>query len=374
MSLSTKSLNFLRNFISSKFEFSLLMMVCLFGATSLCASGELARAELKAQLEQRDLDTRFHMYKELLSLQLQSYRQSGRNVEPLASGIRIATTDAEQRQKYLNTFSLEEGEIFASYDALLHLAHELVVDAANSNLSYHLLSPFDAKSIHAEPLQLYFLQILELEEDLHFPVHGAEFWVREQTSTLTGILILLETEIKAMHIRGVIRNQTDLTLKHKELNFYWTTIVNLCHEFLSRLDSRWSQCNYDRMKILNLVLGQRFSFTFPDPGQTPNYIDQFLPFILKHADLELARTRFDQKNHTLAAWDLNFEWVALHIKAAKFFLSSDQEKAKVYLEKAKCLTEDTLWCYPFSFNRANWNAKQDEARQLMEECLAEIRP
>jgi hypothetical protein len=237
-----------------------------------------------------------------------------------------------------------------------------------------LLSSFDVKAIHAEPLQLYFLQILELEEDLHFPVHGSAFWVREQAAALTGILILLENEIKAMYIHGVIQNQTELTLKHKELNFYWTTIVNLCHEFLSRLDSRWSQCDYDRMKILNLVLGQRFSFTFPDPGNIPNCIDQFLPFILKHADLELARTRFDQKNHTLAAWDLNFEWVALHIRAAKILPASDREKAKTYLEKAKHLAEDTLWCYSFSFNKANWNAKQEQARQLVEECLAEIRP
>lgn len=362
-----------------------MKIVCLFAIAPLCAGGELARAELQAKLaqtEQRDADIRFYMYKELLTLQLQSYRVSGGDVETLASAVRIATIKGDQRQKYIDAFSVVEKEIFSSYDALFNLAHELVVDAANRNLSFHLLMPFDIKAIHAESLQLYFLQILELEEDLHFPVHGAAFWVREQAAALMGILMVFEIEIRAMCIRRIIQRQADLTLKHIELKFYWTTFVNLCHEFLSRLDSRWSQCEYDRLKILNLVLGKWASFTFPDRGLVPNSIDQFLPFILKYADLEFARTRFDQINHALAPWDLNFEWVALHVKIAKLLLPSDREKAKAYLEKAKKLTEDTLWCYSFSFNQAHWNAKQEEARQLVdvenarlnEECLAEIRP
>jgi hypothetical protein len=126
MSLSKRNLNFLGEFIRSKCGLSLLKMVCLFGATSLCASGELARAELQAhlaQIEQRDADIRFHLSKDLLALQLQSYRLSGGNVEALAAAVRIATTEAEQRQECLNTLNVEEKEIFASYDTLLNLAH-----------------------------------------------------------------------------------------------------------------------------------------------------------------------------------------------------------------------------------------------------------
>lgn len=351
-----------------------MKMVCVFATASLFAEGEFVQqVELRAKLaqtEERDSDVRFALYKKLLINQLQTDRFSEGDLKSFVSAVRIATTEKDLRQKAIESFKVEGKEIFASYDALISLASELGVDAINRNLSFHFLLPFDAKAIHAERLQLYFLQILELEEQLSFPVHGTEFWVREQARELTEILLVLENEIKAMQIKKVIRNQDELNLNHKELKFYWTEMVNLCHQFLFDLDSRWSQCTYDRLKILNLVFGKRFSFTFPyldqDPS-LPNLIDQFLPFILKHADLELVRTRFNQINHTLADWDLNFEWVVLHVKAAKLLRQFDQEKAKIYLEKARSLTEETLWCYPFSYHRVHWNAKQEEARRLVNE-------
>lgn len=365
MFLSTRNLNF-QGFINSK----LVKVVCLLLVISLYADEGLTRAELQGRIEQtepRSADARFYLYKDLLSLQIASYLANGGDLASLASTIRLAITDLDERPKCIDTLNIEEKEIFESYKALLTLASNLVFDAANCNRSFYLLQPLDFNTIHAEPLQLYLLQVLEMEKDLHFPVLGAAFLAKEQTTLLKELLTLLQHEIQAMYIYKMIQNQADLTLKHKELGFYWTTFLSLCHEFLVRLDRHWGDCAYDRLEILNLIFSDQVASIFPYPTHTPNGIDMdpFLPFILKHADLELIRTRFDQANHTAAPWDLNFKWVELHLKAAESLVWSDREKAKIYIEKAEKLTQETLWCSLFSFNKTHWNAKQQQAKQLI---------
>ena len=311
---------------------------------------------------------RFHLYKELIALQLQSYRAQGGNINALASAIRIATTDVNKRQEFIDGFNEEEKEVFISYDSMLNLANELSINVLSRNSSFHFINKFDVKAIqYTEPFQLYYLQILELEESLNFQVHGSEFMIREQVAALTGILLCLDKEITAMQLKSVIRDTNDLTLEHKELNFYWTTIASLCHELLERLDSRWSQCEYNRLKILNLIFGEQFTFFYPYLEKVKNPIDLFFPYILKHADLQLVRERFNQINDKLEPWDQNFEWVILHIKAADYLLSSDPEKAKAYFEKAKKLTDETLWCYFFSFNQEHWSEKKEQALRIIEQ-------
>lgn len=334
------------------------------------ANSELKRAELLTILPQtQQTDTRFHLYKELFALQVQSYRANQGDVNSLGAAIRIATTDPNRRQKCIDKFNKEEKEIFTSYDAMLNLAEELATNALIRNTRFHFTVPFDVTAFQpAEPLQLYSLQILELEESLNIPIHGVEFMIREQTAALTGLFLSLKNEITAMVVKGVIKDQAELALESKELNFYWSTIVNLCYELLEQLDNRWTQSNYDRKKILYLVFSFQSTF-FPIPSLDVNPIHRFLPFILKHATLELAKNRFDQIYEKFSAWDRNFAWVALHIKVADDLLASDPKKAKTYLEKAKELAYGTLWCYSFSWDRAHWNQRQEEALKMIESRL-----
>ncbi|NDD59318.1 MAG: hypothetical protein EBZ47_08780, partial [Chlamydiae bacterium] len=77
--------------------------------------------------------------------------------------------------------------------------------------------------------------------------------------------------------------------------------------------------------------------------------------------------RFSQKNKGNPSWDASFNWVELHIKAADYLLLHNPEKAKAYFEKAKLLTEKTLWSFPFSFYWSSWKEKEDQARRLIED-------
>ncbi len=311
---------------------------------------------------------RFHLYKKLFAFQLQSYRKQRGDIKALATALRIATTDADKRQDYINKFNKEEKEIFTSYEAMFNLANKQNLNTMNGNSTFHLLFEFDVDAvIYADSFELYYLQILELEKALQFQVFEPEFLIRYQTAALTEILWCLHKEVTAMQIRRLIKNPNDLTLEHKELKFFWLKAVKLCYELLEKLDSQWGECGYNRLKILNLIFGERASFFFPYLEKVENPIDLFFPYVLKHADLQLVKERFDQINKDLSSWDLNFEWVAFHIKAAKYLLDSDPEKAKTYFEKAKTLIDKTLWCYSFSFNKTNWNEKREQALQLIEE-------
>lgn len=109
----------------------------------------------------------------------------------------------------------------------------------------------------------------------------------------------------------------------------------------------------------------RFSIAFPYPESEPDPIERFLPYILKYSSLDLVRDRFNDMNENADAWDANLNWVKLHLTAARQLSSSDPEKATDYLDKAKALAKDTLWCYSFSCSRAHWNRVSEEAAKLI---------
>jgi hypothetical protein len=330
---------------------------------------QLDKQEILEKLSRtRKTHTRFNLYKQLFALQVLSFCSKGGDKDSLASAIQIATTDRNKREDCINNFSEEEKEIFTSYDALINLANELSTNVLNRNNTFHLVITHDEETIQgAEPFKLYYLQILELEDFLHFYVHNPEFWIRQQTADLTTILLCLDKEISAMQLKKIINDTGDLTLDHKEYRFYWETILHLCREFLNHIDNRWKDSNYDRRKILNLIFGQRFTYLFQYSEAVKNPIDMFFPYILDHADLDLTRNRFDQISMKLDAWDQNYEWIVLHIKAAEYLLQTNSEKATAYYERAKELVNDTLWCYFFSPNQEQWNEKKEQALMVIDQ-------
>jgi hypothetical protein len=327
----------------------------------------LKRVEnIKMELTQTPyMDKRFYLYKELFSLQLQSYLYNGGSVSDLATFTEIARADATQRKKCVDSLGTEEKELFESYYQLLALAEKLVINAAFKNVTFNLVSDikYDLVEYGAENYQLYYTQILELEESLDCPIFGAEL-IPTQVYMLQTIFHLLKNEIHGMLIKRI---RPEIMATCEERNFYWGVGMDLCHELLTSLENRWKDIDYDRRKILNLAFSSTFDFFFPYRKGEQDPIDRFFPFILKYADLEFVKDRFDGVHAESPSWDQNFKWIELHIKAADHLLSSNPEKAKIYFAKAEELVKTTLWCYPFSWNHTHWNQKRDEALKLIEE-------
>jgi hypothetical protein len=256
-----------------------------------------------------------------------------------------------------------------TYELIFKSASELCVNALYRHLSYNFLGceKIDGKVDYTEGFQLYFLQILELEESLGCQIMEKSL-IQQQVFELTNILLYMKNEVAAMHVKKIIKNPEDLNLlSSRERGFYWNDMINHCEIILRKLEEKWVDFEYDRKKILNLVFGPTCCWTFPYYNKEQDPIDKFFPYILKYADLELVKERFSQKNKGNPSWDASFNWVELHIKAADYLLLHNPEKAKAYFEKAKLLTEKTLWSFPFSFYWSSWKEKEDQARRLIED-------
>lgn len=305
--------------------------------------------EIKRELARTTLlDKQFYLYKELFSLQFQGYRDSGGSVDFFIFKAQKAyKIEKDEKEAFVNSFGEKEKELFIIYDQIRELCVLMYEESTKQ-----LASTTHVSNV-SEPYKPYLLQLLELEGSLDCHILGA---------------LLLSVEI--MYSKQMMHLMLKDTISDNERKYYWEVYVNEIYELLV-FEAKW----YDSTSGASSALAATKLKLIFDPNAVKDFsyiedavdpVEQFFPFVVKYGDIEIMKGRFDEVNQKLPEWERNFQWVELHIKAADQLIPINPEKAQSYLEKAKELTKTTLWCYPFSPNRANWNEKRDEALRQLE--------
>lgn len=94
-----------------------------------------------------------------------------------------------------------------------------------------------------------------------------------------------------------------------------------------------------------------------------------LPYIFKYGELEAlddCRECFDRMHADLSPWELELQWILLHLKGVELLYKSDPIKGTLLYKRTDRLIQERLWAYFFSPNRDKWAEAKEQAETELE--------
>ncbi len=281
------------------------------------------------------LSEKFDLLTELFAIDLGSYRASGGDIEKFVQPFKEnLLKKGKEAQQFLEGLGQAERSLFSTYNKLAQLLHDL-------NCREHLAL---SERLSEDPYRYYALELMKLEETLNCPILGIEL-ARKQLSYFAH------------------RMPRKLNTREGR-EFYWKALVPGFHQCLTLLEGKTEKSFLIYFKLL---LHDGFVKFYPWSEEKPDLVELFFPLLLRYNALELLKGRFEERHKDLPAWETAFQWVELHVKAAKFLAPTDSRKAIFYLDEAQMLTEETLWGYPM-ISSEKWNEKREEALAMIAEA------